>query len=225
MNQDYARTHLVDELDVGRDDRVIGRGPARHALRGEVVVAFGGELAAGLQLHLRGIAVVRAGTGADTEAVERILLGQEHRLALENIGIHRPPGAPALDRVRVIYGPALLDEIVEPALAPVGRGLVSDPAQAAAVPHQERQRAALVLRDEILHIHLLDLIDAVGIDLRGHAARREYDLLDGLARDRVLAPAHVERAHFLQRNRRLRAARERRRDHHPSYVLHLFSPL
>jgi len=54
----------------------------------------------------------------------------------------------------------------EPALAAVGLGLVGDAAEPAAVPRSTAAIFLAVLRQEILHIHLLDLIGAVGIDLR-----------------------------------------------------------
>src|SRR5207247_2231997 len=103
MEQDHARTHLVDERGVRGDDRVVGRRPARHDLAHEVVVALDRELAA---LH--------------AEASERLVLRQEERLALENVGIHGPAGAAALDRVGVVDVPALPYEPVEPAFATVG---------------------------------------------------------------------------------------------------------
>src|SRR5688500_96293 len=223
MDEHHAWAYLVHQFGIGGDDRIVGRGPARDSLLREVVVAFRRELAAGHQLHLPGILVVGPGASADAKTLERVFLGQEHRLALEYVGVHRPAGTSALHRVRVVDGPSLLDEVVEPALAPVRRRLVRDACQSAAVPHQERQRAALILRNEELHIHLLDLVDAVGVHLGRHAARREHDLLDWLARDPVLAPAHMEGSHFLQRDRRLRAAREdHRRRHHP-HLLHVSS--
>jgi len=64
-----------------------------------------------------------------------------------------------------------------------------------AVPQQQRQLALVVLRQEVLHVHLFDLILAVGVHLRGHAAGREHDLLDRLTGDLDDSPADVERTH------------------------------
>jgi hypothetical protein len=62
------------------------------------------------------------------------------------------------------------------------------------VPHQQRQLPPGLLLQEILHIHLLDLVHTVRIDLRGHAARREHDLLHRLPGNLDLPPADMERA-------------------------------
>ena len=69
------------------------------------------------------------------------------------------------------------------------------------MPHQQRIGALLVGGQKILHIHLLDLIGAVGIDFRRHAAGREGDFLDRLAGDLDQPPADMERAHVAQRDR------------------------
>jgi hypothetical protein len=63
------------------------------------------------------------------------------------------------------------------------------------VPHQQRQPALAVLRQKVLHVHLLDLIFAIGVHLRGHTAGCEHDLLDRLAGDLDHSPADVERTH------------------------------
>jgi hypothetical protein len=63
------------------------------------------------------------------------------------------------------------------------------------VPYQERQLALAVLRQEVLHVHLLDLIFAIGVHLRGHTAGCEHDLLDRLAGDLDDPSADVERTH------------------------------
>src|SRR5262249_24463562 len=91
--------------------------------------------------------------------------------------------------------PALADEISKPALAAIWRGLVGHAGEPAAVPHQEWQPASAVLRQEVLHVHLLDLILAVRVHLRGYAAGCEPVLLDRLAAKPDAPPADVERAH------------------------------
>jgi hypothetical protein len=60
------------------------------------------------------------------------------------------------------------------------------------MPHQQRVSASFVRGQKILHIHLLDLIGAVGIDLRRHAALREHEFLHRLAGDFHQAAADVE---------------------------------
>jgi hypothetical protein len=84
---------------------------------------------------------------------------------------------------------------VHPAIAAVGLALVGHAGQSAAVPHQERQLALAALHQEVLHVHLLDLVCAVRIDLRRHAAGREHHLLDRLAFDLDQPAADVERTH------------------------------
>ena len=66
------------------------------------------------------------------------------------------------------------------------------------MPQQQRQPALAVLRQEVLHVHLLDLVLAVRVDFRGHAAGREHDLLDRLAGDLDDTPADMERTHVTQ---------------------------
>jgi len=112
----------------------------------------------------------------------------------------RPAGAAALDRVGVVDAPALAQEIIQPAFAAVRRGFPGDAGQPAAVPHQKRIGAAFVGRQEILHIHLLDLVGTVRIDLRRNAARREHDFLHRLATDFDEPPADMKRAHVAQRD-------------------------
>src|SRR6266853_3824468 len=134
----------------------------------------------------------------DAEALPRIRLREKYRIALENIRRHRPARTPALHRVRVVHVPALLHEEIHPALAPVGRRLVRHPRQAPAVPHQERHRPAAIRGQEVLHVHRLDRVGAVEIDLRRHPARREHHLLHRLPRDLHIAPADMERAHVAE---------------------------
>jgi hypothetical protein len=69
------------------------------------------------------------------------------------------------------------------------------------VPHQQRIGTLVVCRQEILHIHLLDLIRAVGIDLCRHSAGREHDLPHLLARDCDKTPTDMKRTHVSQRDR------------------------
>jgi hypothetical protein len=114
-----------------------------------------------------------------------------HRVALEGVG---PSRAAALDRIGHIGVPSLADEIIHPAFAAVRLGLIGYAGKAAAVPQQQRQPALAVLRQKVLHVHLLDLIAAVGVHLRRHAAGREHHLLDRLAGDLHQPAAHMERA-------------------------------
>jgi hypothetical protein len=69
------------------------------------------------------------------------------------------------------------------------------------VPHQQRHFSATVLRQDVLHVHLLDQVTAVGIDLLG-AAAGQRDLAHRLAGDLDHAAADVERAHVAQHDRR-----------------------
>src|SRR5258707_4540541 len=119
-------------------------------------------------------------------------------ISFESIG---PAGATALHGVGDIGVPALANEIREPSFTAVRLRLISDAGQSAAVPQQQRQLALAVLWQKVLHVHLLDLVLAVGVHLRGNAARCEHNLLDGLPADRDDAPADVERAHIAQPER------------------------
>jgi hypothetical protein len=85
------------------------------------------------------------------------------------------------------------------------------------MPQQQRQLALLVLRQEVLNVHLLDLVLAVRIDLGRYAAGREHDLLDRLAGNLVQPPADMERAHVAKVERLFRLRKrgcgcERERD-------------
>src|SRR5262249_39139592 len=154
------------------------------------------ELDAGIGPAFGLVVVPRPGR-ADAEALPRIAQRQGQRVALEGVG---PASAPSLHGVGDVGVPALADEIGKPAFAAVRRGLVGRAGEPAAGPHQERQPASAVLRQEVLHVHLLDLILAVRVYLRGHAAGCEHDLLDRLAGDLDDPPADVERAHVAQSN-------------------------
>ena len=57
VKQQDAGTDLVDQRGVGRDDRCVGVGPARHDLLGEIVVGLDRKLAAGVHFHLCGIGI------------------------------------------------------------------------------------------------------------------------------------------------------------------------
>ena len=140
VQQQHAGADLVDQREIGGDDRVVGGEPARHRLLHVILVGLDRELAAGQQLALGRIGVPRALAVADAEALERILIGQEDRLRRPHVG-RRKAGAAALHRVGDVGVPALADEEVEPAFAAVRRGLVGDAGQPAAVPHQQRQLA------------------------------------------------------------------------------------
>ena len=117
---------------------------------------------------------------------------QEYRLAGKHLR-HRPRRAAALDRVRDIDVPALAHEQIEPALAAVGSRLIGHAGEAAAVPHQHRHLALSILRQDVLHVHLLDEVGAILIELLGRAADR--DLAHRLAFDLDQTSAEVERAH------------------------------
>ncbi len=206
-----AWTDLVHQRDVGSNNCIIGGGPARHALLHELLVGLDRKLRARIGRSLGLVRTPRAGR-PDAEALPGVSLREEDRLTLEGVG---PAGTPALDCVRDVHIPALADEHGEPALAAVRLGLVGHAGQAAAMPHQQWQLSLTVLRQEVLHIHLLDLIGAVRIDPRRDAAGCEQDLLDRLSRDLDDAPADVERAHIAQHDHvaqrdRLLGLRERR---------------
>jgi hypothetical protein len=66
------------------------------------------------------------------------------------------------------------------------------------VPHQQRQLALAVLRQEVLHVHLLDHVLAVGIELGGRPAGLAHDRPHRLAADLGHAAADMERAHAAQ---------------------------
>jgi hypothetical protein len=95
------------------------------------------------------------------------------------------------------------------------------------VPHEQRQLALAVLHQEILRVHLLDLIGPVRVHLGRHAAWREHDLLDRLSTDFDVAAADMERAHIAQCNRLLRERRccnKRRRGGGESRLQHNVLP-
>jgi len=129
-------------------------------------------------------------------------------------------GAAALDGVGIVNVPTFADEHIEPALTAVGRALISGAGETAAMPHQQRIFSLAVLRQEVLHVHLLDLVLAVRVDFRGHAAWREHDLLDWLAGDLDDTASDMERTHVTQADgllalgiRRSRRQAECRHDH------------
>jgi hypothetical protein len=77
------------------------------------------------------------------------------------------------------------------------------------VPHQQRQLALAVLRQEILYVHLLDHVLAVRIELGERAAGLAHDLADRLAGNLRDAPADMERAHAAQHDVVVRERRQR----------------
>src|SRR4029077_13967406 len=84
VEQDNAGTDPVDLRNIGRDDRIIGGGPARNVLLDEILVSFVWKLAARHQLSLRWIRIVGARASADAKSLERVARGQKYRLALED---------------------------------------------------------------------------------------------------------------------------------------------
>ena len=108
------------------------------------------------------------------------------------------PERPRSTASEIVDVPALADEEVHPAFAPVRRRLVGDAGQPAAVPHQQRQLALAVLRQEVLHVHLLDHVLAVRVELGERPAGLAHDLAHRLAGDLRDAAADVERAHAAQ---------------------------
>ena len=176
---------------------LVGGEPARHRLLHVVVVGFDRELVSRQQLALGGIGVPGARAVTDAEALVRVGVIEEDRLGRPHVRA-REAGAAALDGVGDVDVPALADEQVEPAFAAVGRGLVGDAGQPAAVPHQQRQLALAVLRQEVLHVHLLDHELAVRIELRRRTAGHAHDLSHRLAADLGDPPADMERAHAAQ---------------------------
>jgi hypothetical protein len=133
VRQHHARADLVHQRQIARHNGVVGDEPARHLLLHVVLVGLYRELAAGEHLALGRVGVPRAGALADAEALERILEGQKGRLPLPHVGGGKAR-APALDRIGYVHVPALADEHVEPAVAAVGRALVGDAGEPAAVP-------------------------------------------------------------------------------------------
>ncbi len=180
VQQQDAGADLVDLGDIGVDDHLVGRGPARHDLLHVVRIGFDRELHARHELLLGRIGVPGSFAGADAEAFERVGVGQEDRLARPDVRAGKSR-SPAFHGVGDIHIPSLADEHVKPAFAAVGRGLVRYAGQAAAVPHQERHLALPELGQEILRVHLLDLILSVGVELRGRPAGHAHDVAHGLA--------------------------------------------
>src|SRR5215468_11502784 len=97
-----------------------------------------------------------------------------------------------LDGVGVVDVPAFADEQIEPAFAAVRRGLVGGAGKPASVPHQQRIFALAILRKEVLHVHLFDLIKAVRIDLGRNTAGPEHDFLHRLPGNLNEASADME---------------------------------
>jgi hypothetical protein len=170
-----------------------------YTLFHELIVGLGRELRARIGRAFALVVAPRTGR-TDAKTLPGIALRERDGLALESTG---PAGAAALDRVGDVRVPALANEIIEPPVAAIGLGLVGDAGEPAAVPQQERQPALAVLRQEVLHVHLLDLVLAIRVHLRRHAAGCEHDLLDRLARDIDDAPSDMERSHVAQGDRLL----------------------
>src|SRR5262249_9170326 len=150
VHHDDARAHFVDQLDIGRDDLIVGRGPARHALFHELLVGLDRELHADIGRAL-GLVLAPRSWRTDAEALPGIAQRQEDRLALEAAG---PPGPAALHRIGDVHVQALADEHGEPAFAAVGLALVGHAREPAAVPHQKRHLALAGLPPEILPLTL-----------------------------------------------------------------------
>src|SRR5262245_15485044 len=110
-------------------------------------------------------------------------------------------GARSLDQ-------ALPDQPFLDDLGDLGIVLV-DASEPAAVPHQQRQLAFAVPRQEILHVHLLDHVLAVGIELRLRTAGLAHDHPHRLAADLGDPAADMERTQAAQHDVVL--SRERRK--------------
>ena len=216
VQQQHARADLVHQRHIGGDDGVVGRQPARHRLFHIVVVGLDRELAAGQHPALGRIRIPRAFAIADAKALERIGIGQEGGLRRPYVGRGEACAA-AFDRIRDIDVPALAHEHVEPAFAPVRRALVGDAGQAAAVPHQQRQLALALLRQEILHVHLLDHVLTVRVELGQRTTGLAHDHAHRLATDLGHPAADMERAHAAQHDVFLGGQRGHRRatQNHP----------
>ena len=109
VEEDDARTDLVDARGIRGDDRIVGGGPARHVLLGEIVVASPGT-GCPASASLGRIGVVGTRALADAEALERVVLGQKHRLALEDVGVHAPSRRGRARQRRNCRRPSLFDE-------------------------------------------------------------------------------------------------------------------
>jgi len=66
------------------------------------------------------------------------------------------------------------------------------------VPEQERQLALLIFRQEILHVHLLDHVLAIGVELGLRAAGLAHDHAHLLAFDLRDPSSDMKRAHAAQ---------------------------
>jgi len=91
------------------------------------------------------------------------------------------------------------------------------------VPHQQWQLALALLRQEVLHVHLLDHVLAVRVELRLRAAGLAHDHAHRLAADLGHPAANMERAHAAQHDvvlGRERRQRQERKDHSDHGALH-----
>jgi hypothetical protein len=77
------------------------------------------------------------------------------------------------------------------------------------VPHQQRQLALALLRQEVLHIHLLDHVLAVRIELGERTAGLPHDLAHRFPADLDHPATDMERAHAAQHDVLLGCRRSR----------------
>ena len=191
VHNDHTRADFLDELVVGSLGLGVRGRPTGHALLEELVEGLDREELAGQGDPLGGVELVAADR-ADAEILPGLLLGAEEGLGREDLGVARPRGAAALDRVGdVDIVPCAQKEHLPTGLA-VGLGLPGDAGKAATVP--EQQRIACLRLGELgkAHVHLLHLEVTVGIDLDGRRAGGEDDVPGRQARERDRTAADVE---------------------------------
>ena len=159
-----------------------------------------GQLAERFQRELRvGIRAAGAGAGAraaDAKAGVAVFLRLHHGRFLPDV--RRGAGAAAFDGVAQVGVPAAPQEMVQPALAAVGCGFPGGAGHAAAVPEGHGRAAAGRLGQEVLRVHLLDPVGAVGVQLHGLAAFGHDQLAPRQAGQQDVAAADVEGAHVAQ---------------------------
>ncbi len=186
-----AGTDTFDRRPETRLHDLRRRGPAGHRLAGEGDACVDGELHAG-EGRLAG-EILRA---AKAEQRPRLFHRPLDRRPLPLIRQRTPTRAPAFHVVDDVCRETGFEEALQPAGPSVRGRLPIGAGHSAAVNQQNGQVVPQWLRDEVLHIGLLDMVSAVRIQF-GAGLRCEMDDFLRGARNPDLASADVETAESL----------------------------
>jgi hypothetical protein len=163
----------------------------------EVLDVVDRESAAG-----EGLLVVELAERTDAEDIPRFLVGPEEgaRVLVPDSGEAAPPGAPPLDTVDHERRASVLQEVVEPT-GPVARSRLPACACQPTSVDQHHGQTGRAVRDEVLHIGVLDVVGAVEIDLVRRQVGGELDVSHLRAFDGDVAPSHCEAAEVIESQR------------------------